>query len=662
MLGCRGESPQTFLADLNTALAAPDGVLTAPAVALLGSIPPAQADVIIAKVIGEVPSYFETLATRLAGIAVGRSPSPGQVLDHNITILKRNRIVKAINKSLPEVVFRRPTLPISNRDRAILIAVANAYADTPKDIDAWVRFFANFVWHGGKCDVVFPDAYRDHKHRMALDACLKSLISQTQPDYDLLLETSVERASASTSPVVQQQITAGAHWLTPDELSRSQKVSLVPSPAALLLGKDAKGRDVYFSGPESLITIGPPNARKTQAHVIPNLLTFKGSAFVLDVKDELWNETAGYRQKHFGPVFRFAPDDKTGNSHRYNPFDFVSTDPDQAAIDCQIFAQQIVPENKDLKDPFWENRARDFLWANAMIVALKFPKEKRNLVSLTELFSIPMTMPSPKVNPNPPLKRLITTLRNLASSTGIVDLETTAGALEAGSQDDTQRLESVVENARRHIAIFARSSFIRDALSESDWTPEMLHTQPGTTVYFCLKAGALEAYAPLVRLIFQQHAMRLTSDFTRKPGAIPITFFLDEMPQLGNLPSLHTLLDVGRAAGVRLWLFAQYMGQIRANYGRRTEGLIMSCAVRSFMSPDNEAANFIAPTLGTTQHLFSGQRKPLAEDYELMGAAYAGKIITLIREEHPLLLDKVLAYERFPQNLRPKPPTVKRKP
>jgi type IV secretion system protein VirD4 len=178
-------------------------------------------------------------------------------------------------------------------------------------------------------------------------------------------------------------------------------------------------------------------------------------------------------------------------------------------------------------------------------------------------------------------------------------------------------------------------------------------------VYLCLSGDDIDTYTPIVRLIIQQHT-NLLLRHTRGSG-LPITFFLDEFPQLGNMESILRLVDVGRGARLRLWLFAQYLGQLRDIYGPGAEGLINSCRVRCFMQPDNQAAELLAPQLGTVLHLLNGERKPLAEPYELMGRAYADKIIVTARGHDPMLLGKRYAWQEFSAQIQVTPPLLSRR-
>lgn len=72
------------------------------------------------------------------------------------------------------------------------------------------------------------------------------------------------------------------------------------------------------------MVIAPTGRGKGVGFVIPNLLTFKGSTVVLDVKGENFEKTARRRQEMGDDVIRFSPTDFAANSHRYNPLKRIS--------------------------------------------------------------------------------------------------------------------------------------------------------------------------------------------------------------------------------------------------------------------------------------------------------------------------------------------------
>ena len=80
---------------------------------------------------------------------------------------------------------------------------------------------------------------------------------------------------------------------------------------------------------------------KTTGFVIPNLLTWEGSAVVLDVKGENFEATARHRRKQGDKIFRFAPTDfEDRRTHRYNPLLRISElkDPAQQQMELQLLA------------------------------------------------------------------------------------------------------------------------------------------------------------------------------------------------------------------------------------------------------------------------------------------------------------------------------------
>jgi type IV secretion system protein VirD4 len=234
-------------------------------------------------------------------------------------------------------------------------------------------------------------------------------------------------------------------------------------------------------------------------------------------------------------------------------------------------------------------------------------------------------------------------LDDLAQQLGIPALKQASDAIH-GMLNNQKTLTSILDTARSNLNPLTRSPTASAAMKRSDWTPLDLRRRPGTTVYFCLKPDDMKAYAPLVRLVFQQHVSQLTRNFTPKKGELPITFFLDEMPQLGYMPNMSDLVDVGRGAAVCMWMFMQYMSQIRDTYQIKGPGLIEACRVRSYISPDTEAAKAIAPLLGETRNLFSGEKKPLVYPHELAGREFVDDIVVVATGEHPARLSKLNYY------------------
>lgn len=661
------ESPQKFIADLEQLLANPTSHLAVPAAWLIALPDRKQVKESFDKAGGDKPSYLKTMHE-----AASRHKDPVGYVEVLATSIWARFKFDSKRAKIRDLVtsfeLRRERQVLGDRDIALLRGMASLYAANLLDGVGWQRFLTVFVWADGQCSFYLPKRFqRNEKDIPAAKTVLREMVQGHVPSYaELVRECTIMLTHYRNHPgqwgkAINEALDGGATWFKAQDAEVSKVFKSVATPHSLILGRAETGEPLYYEGEASLITIGSPGTGKTQSQVIPNLLTYPGSAFVLDVKGELWEKTAGYRQKNFGPVYRFSPTNKNFRSHCFNPFDLVSRDPNEAANQCQTLAKSLIPGSPGVNDPYWENRARDMVWAFAMLVALDTIDDARNLGELSRLLSFPTNFEGNEGRarfPGSDTEILVGRLRDAANRYRIPELRNTADSILDGVQASASRLSSVVDNAQSHLSVLSRSPMAAEALSRSDWSPLDLREKPGTTVYLSFKPGEMRAFAAIIRIIIDKHAEALTQDFERRPDQLPITFFLDEMPQLGFMESLNDLMDVGRGAGVRLWLFAQYMGQIRDNYGARADGLISSPQIRCFMQPDLEAARFIAPQLGTTRNVLTGERKNLADINELTGKKYGEKIIILPRNENPALLDPFLAYKEMPERMDVPAPDV----
>lgn len=104
------------------------------------------------------------------------------------------------------------------------------------------------------------------------------------------------------------------------------------------------------------LIIGPTRSGKGAGYVIPNALMHKGSMIVTDLKGEIYNSTAGYRQSKGNQVFLFAPAEK--RTHRWNPMDFIRQDLGYRTKDIQNMAAILVPVTAKGDGKFWQEMAQ----------------------------------------------------------------------------------------------------------------------------------------------------------------------------------------------------------------------------------------------------------------------------------------------------------------
>ena len=361
----------------------------------------------------------------------------------------------------------------------------------------------------------------------------------------------------------QRRLIEGPYWLGKSDVRKS---AFAPNNSkyvvrfGILDGSDA---EITYGGEGSIITIAPPRSGKTQCNVFPNLLTWPGPAVVLDVKGEIYAGTSKWRSQNVGPVIKFAPLDPE-NSARFNPLAGVRSDPMYIWEDSRFVADMMVVPNKEAKDPFWENRAREVL--TAIIADLSFWNE--------------------------PEDRAMSKVLTIVNRGGWADFvkhmqtnpEVSAMRDEGNSlaQTDPKTLDGILQTLKSSLAAWVGER-INKVTQKSDWSPMDLRSGKNPTIYVCLKPNEVEAYISLLRVFIAQHIRALTSELPPRDAA-PILFVLDELPRLGRMPPVEEALEIGSQYGIRLWMFAQSLGQLQTAYPN-ADGMIGSCAVRSFMNP-----------------------------------------------------------------------------
>lgn len=428
--------------------------------------------------------------------------------------------------------------------------------------------------------------------------------------------------------VLERFLTAGAAWLTPQDPGLT---GLCPDPAApsvLRLGVfPGTLTDLLYDRRESLATFAMPGAGKSMALVLRNLLYLKTPAVVLDIKGELAAASAAWRAANVGPVYIFAPRDPE-HSVSFNPFARVSTDPDDAWEDCDKLAALLaVPTtNNAAGESYWDRRGRRVLASVLLEVALSEEGENRTMLAVRQRLARLASKEFLRTTYFPRLQAL-----------GVPDLLDLAAELDGLSDD---QLPGLIDTARGYIQQWGAPRITRVTAADT-FSPAKLRAE-NATLYLNIELEDVRRYASILRALLGQCIGHLCSGLPDR-GAAPVTFFLDEFPQLGRFDEVARALDIGRGFGVRFWLFAQSIHHLSEAYAN-AEGMLGSCYVRSFINPTEADAQWLSRHLGERQGLLDGERKPLAEASDLAGARFADKLVCFIARSANAALETRNAY------------------
>lgn len=214
-----------------------------------------------------------------------------------------------------------------------------------------------------------------------------------------------------------------AHFAAYDEI---KSAALLQESGAVVGGwvdkKKNRKYTLMHSGPEHILVCAPTRSGKGISLVVPTLLTWPDSLFVLDIKGENFVLSAGYR-KTIGNVIKFDPTESGEGTAHYNPLLEVNLDTDTLkkelaarkaeeelaakegrpprsisgsyteVRDIQIIAQMIVdPDGKgmDAPDSHWQKTAYALLqgiiahtlYVNRRRQASPDPKVRANILGL----------------------------------------------------------------------------------------------------------------------------------------------------------------------------------------------------------------------------------------------------------------------------------------
>lgn len=132
-----------------------------------------------------------------------------------------------------------------------------------------------------------------------------------------------------------------------------------------------------YGGFQFVMLAAPTRSGKGVGIVIPNCLNYSDSIVVLDIKFENYDITSGFRKAHGQEVYLFAPfgrfnenipiEQQQFKTHRWNPLDYVSTDPAARVQDIDAIASALYSTANE-KDAFWSDMAKDLFRGLCLMV------------------------------------------------------------------------------------------------------------------------------------------------------------------------------------------------------------------------------------------------------------------------------------------------------
>jgi type IV secretory pathway TraG/TraD family ATPase VirD4 len=337
--------------------------------------------------------------------------------------------------------------------------------------------------------------------------------------------------------------------------------------------------DGRFRQDGHILTCAPTGAGKGIGAVIPNLLDYPGSAFVLDFKGENYAVTARARRDAGQDVFLIDPFGITGApSHGMNWLDALNpNDPDVVAL-AGAMAEMLVVSTGAEHDPHWTETARELL-RGLLIYVTGLPPERRTMSELRTILT---------ASEDDWAEVLADMLADPLRGYRIV-----ARTASAHLNRPEKERGSVLSTLVRHTAWLDDPRLAR-TFSRHDFDLRDLKRRR-MTVYLALPPDRLRACLGFVRGFIGLALDAMTA--TQGKPANRVAFFLDEFGQLGRMDSLADNITMLRGYGAQFWLFVQDLSQLKAVYPR-WQSFLANTTQQFFGTADYDTAKYLSDALG----------------------------------------------------------------
>ena len=447
-----------------------------------------------------------------------------------------------------------------------------------------------------------------------------------------------------------------ARWAHSGDLSRHDV--LKDDPHGLIACRFGR-RFIRIGKSKHLLLAASTRGGKGVSVVIPNLLEWRESAVILDVKREAWEETAGQRAT-YGAVYLFDPFSDDGSTHRWNPLWYVRLDPNHRNGDIVAIAATLY---KDMSgdNPFWPAIARKTFVAACECLFDKYVADQSVGfdTGLPTLGSVYRLLAGAHLKHGQSLQQYLSELlkQSMLGTHARTSLNNLVGLAP-------ETFTSAIETALAPLNIFS-NPIVDAATSGNDFDLSKLR-KTIQSIYVGVSPAKLIEAKEVLNLFIEQ-AIKLNGRELpehNKELKYQCMFMLDEFTALGRVEIVPVAVGWVAGYGIRIVIVIQSIAQLESVYGADTaRGLITNLGVRIVFTPrEQRDAEEYSKMLGETtvrrrqrtqsygqgnsgSHTEVLDRRPLMNPDEVKGLAPDKAIVFIEGVGYPILADKIFYYK-----------------
>lgn len=374
-------------------------------------------------------------------------------------------------------------------------------------------------------------------------------------------------------------------------------------------------------GPEHVCALAPTRSGKGVGLVLPTLLSWPHSVFVLDRKGENYAMTAGWRKKHANNVIlRFDPAEP-GVGCSWNPLAEVRFQTRYQVSDAQNIALMVIDDDgKGISGDHFRSAAFELL--NGLILHALYKgqtigrtpclQDCGHMLTGVGDFAAPETENDLGEDEEGDPKALLGLFHEMRDV--VLDTANDSSAAEARlvisgvgrrmAGTPARELGSIISTANNALSLY-RDPIVGENTSRSDFTIDdlMNHERP-VSLYFITTPRNADRMRPLARLLLTQMVLTLADQMQFDDGRSKtvhkhrLLHLLDEFPTLGKLEIYESALAYIAGYGMKSYIICQDVQQLYKTY-TNYESIISNCHIRIAYAPNKvETAEWMSKMTG----------------------------------------------------------------
>ena len=155
-----------------------------------------------------------------------------------------------------------------------------------------------------------------------------------------------------------------------------------------------------------------------------------------------------------------------------------------------------------------------------------------------------------------------------------------------------KQLAGLIDSARTSLQIF-NDPLIQQITSKSTFRiSQLVDDYQKTSLYLIYEPGDSGRLAVLIRMVFE-----LAADYVMRDGVKPtfrnkLLLLIDEFPQLGKLEKVKQILEIGRSAGIKVFVIVQEKSQLVETYGPN-QIITTQSSVKITYTPNSNSVEYV---------------------------------------------------------------------